>query len=85
MTTSPTPLPATRGQPRGGTVRLHVPMHCGSCSSRLERRLGELEGVREVAADHDADVVTVEHDQQVTDERLRETIHAMGFDIEEMA
>jgi heavy metal translocating P-type ATPase len=68
-----------------GAVRLHVPMHCGSCSSRIERRVGELEGVREVTADHDADVVTVDHDEQVTREQLRETIHAMGFDIEEMA
>ena len=68
-----------------GAVRLRVPMHCGSCSSRIERRVGELEGVRAVTADHDADVVTVDHDQQVTREQLRETIHAMGFDVEVVA
>ena len=68
-----------------GTVRLQVPMHCGSCSTRIERRLGELEGVGEVAADHDADVVTVTHGPQVTREQLRDTIYDMGFDVEETA
>ena len=68
-----------------GRSRLHVPMHCGSCSSRIEERLLGLDGIRHVDADHAADLVTVSHGPEVDEARLRDTLFEMGFDVEEPA
>jgi copper chaperone CopZ len=77
---------ATRAQQAGGqgarTVAIRVPMHCGNCSSRIESRLAALPGVVRVAADHEADLVTVDHTQEVFEGQLRAKLHGMGFDVE---
>ena len=63
------------------STTMHVPMHCATCSTRITRRLRSLDGVTGVDADHDRDVVTVDHDARVDVASLHETIRAMGFDV----
>jgi heavy metal translocating P-type ATPase len=69
-----------RGEPH--TVRLQVPMHCHNCAVRIESRVGALEGVRLVRADHEHDLVTVEHTAEVFEGQIRAKLHEMGFDVE---
>lgn len=63
------------------TLRLGVPMHCGNCSDRIEDRIGSLDGVRSIDADHERDVVTVEHGPEVFEGQIRARLHEMGFDV----
>ncbi|MDP8931629.1 MAG: heavy-metal-associated domain-containing protein, partial [Actinomycetota bacterium] len=60
---------------------LKVPMHCGNCSGRIEDRLGALDGIRRVRADHEADTVTVEHTPEVFEGQVRAKLHELGFDV----
>jgi cation transport ATPase len=64
-----------------GELRLQVPMHCGSCSQRIEDRIGAIDGVRDIHADHDADTVTIRHTSRVFEGQIRTTLHGMGFDV----
>ncbi|MEX0659905.1 MAG: heavy metal translocating P-type ATPase [Egibacteraceae bacterium] len=63
-------------------LALRVPMHCGSCSARIHDRLGALDGVRRVDADHETGTVTVEHTPDIFEGQIRATLHDMGFDVE---
>ena len=63
------------------TLRIGVPMHCGNCSDRIEDRIGSLDGVRSIDADHERDVVTVEHGPEVFEGQIRARLHEMGFDV----
>ncbi len=64
------------------TLRLKVPMHCSNCAERIESRIGGLDGVREVRADHERDTVTVEHSAEVFEGQIRMELQEMGFDVE---
>jgi heavy metal translocating P-type ATPase len=76
--------PAEHRTPDGvRTLRLAVPMHCQHCSQRITDRIGALDGVSRVDADHQADLVTVEHTDEVFEGQIRARLHEMGFDLEE--
>jgi Cu+-exporting ATPase len=62
-------------------LSLKVPMHCGNCAERIEDRVGALQGVHRVHADHEHDVVTVEHTAEVFEGQVRTKLHEMGFDV----
>ena len=63
------------------TVRLRVPMHCHNCAERIETRVGALDGVNRIRADHEHDLVTVEHTAVVFEGQIRAKLHDMGFDV----
>ena len=63
-------------------LRLTVPMHCGNCSQRIEDRVGALAGVQQARADHQRDVVVVEHTVEVFEGQIRAKLHEMGFDVD---
>jgi cation transport ATPase len=73
---------AAREAPAPLGTQLRVPMHCGHCASRVEDRLGTLAGVHHVSADHEADLVRVEHTTEVLEGQIRSTLHELGFDTE---
>lgn len=55
-------------------------MACESCERTVQAALTQLDGVRDVAADHKAARVRVSFDRaQVDEQRLREVIEQAGF------
>lgn len=57
-------------------------MSCGGCEQNVVDALDDLDGVEESSADHEAGIVTVEHDSGVTDEvRISEVIEDAGYDV----
>lgn len=57
-------------------------MTCGGCENAVKRSLLQTEGVEEVTASHDANLVGVTFDPaKVTPTVLREKIEALGYDV----
>lgn len=57
--------------------------HCSGCADNLGRALSAVEGVIKASADYDQARVEVRFDPvRVTDDDIRERIHAAGFDTE---
>jgi len=57
-------------------------MHCGGCASRIEHALGQLDGVRQVKADHTSQQVELAFDETALDEAtIRSRIEALGFEV----
>ncbi len=56
-------------------------MHCDNCAQRIEGRVGALAGVTHIQADHQRDLVVVEHTNEVTDGQVRAALHQLGFDV----
>lgn len=63
------------------TLQLGVPMHCGNCSRRIEDRIGSLDGVQAIDADHERDTVIIEHGPELFEDQVRAELHEMGFDV----
>ncbi|MFQ5450759.1 MAG: heavy metal translocating P-type ATPase [Nitrospinaceae bacterium] len=65
------------------TLRLPVKgMSCASCSSRIEKKVGELEGVETASVNFGAELATVEWDpQKVSPAEISETIEKLGFEV----
>jgi copper chaperone len=59
---------------------------CTGCEQRIERALGDLDGVRRVNADHHAGAVTVLVDDSRADEdAVRSRIERAGYEVKEAA
>jgi copper chaperone len=57
-------------------------MSCGHCVKAIEGSVGKLEGVSSVQVDLQANKVDVEYDtNQVSIEKIKETIDDQGYDI----
>lgn len=56
-------------------------MSCGGCEQNVEDALESLEGVSEVAADHDTESVEVEADESVPEEKIQGAIEDAGYDV----
>lgn len=55
-------------------------IHCEGCAASIQRSLGKLSGVREVAVDVAAKRIAVDFDEGATSETsLRERLAAVGF------
>ena len=63
------------------TTTLKVPgMTCGHCELSVQEALDELDGVRNVKADHDTGDVEVAYDEdKVGTEQFREAIEEVGY------
>ncbi len=57
-------------------------MHCEGCENRIKNSLKELEGVKEVQANHKTGEVTLEEENVNLDE-VKEQIEDLGFEVKE--
>ncbi|MBQ6860773.1 MAG: heavy-metal-associated domain-containing protein [Clostridia bacterium] len=58
-------------------------MMCGGCENRVKTALGEIEGVKEVIANHENGTVKVTLENEIDREILVEAIENLGFDVKE--
>ena len=57
-------------------------MNCASCSARIEKKVGELEGVDSVHVNFAAEVATIEFDpQKISASQFPKTIAKLGFKV----
>jgi len=65
------------------TLQLKVTgMTCGGCENAVKRALQQVDGVEEVSASHEANLVGVTYDAaKVTPTQLRERIEMAGYDV----
>ena len=56
-------------------------MHCGHCTSNVDKALREIPGVSDVKVELDAKTATVEASDGVTDDALRKAVDDLGFDV----
>jgi copper chaperone CopZ len=62
------------------TTKITAPdIVCGGCASAIKKALGNIEGVSNVEVDIDAKAVTVEHEQQISREKIVEALDRAGF------
>lgn len=57
-------------------------MMCGHCKSRVESELAKLEGVALVVADLELKKVSIDHDERVNEELLKNRIVEVGYEVE---
>ena len=70
-------------QPARETATFDVDLNCGGCEDRITDALDEREGVREIAADADAQRVAVTFNpHQVSADDLRDAIADLGYTVE---
>lgn len=55
---------------------------CGGCAGSIKNALGKVSGIEQVEVDVAAKVVTVEHDNEVSREKLTEVLDDAGFTAE---
>lgn len=56
-------------------------MSCNGCEQNVENALQNVEGVRKVEADHDADTVDVVIEDDASDDDLTKAVHDAGYDV----
>ena len=56
-------------------------MMCGGCENRVKNKLGEIQGVEDVMANHETGKVSVKCSSSVAKEILEEAIEDLGFEI----
>jgi copper chaperone len=56
-------------------------MSCSHCVNAVEKAVGALDGVSEVNVDLDSKKVTVDHDEKVTLESIKNAIEDQGYDV----
>ena len=55
---------------------------CGGCAGGIKNALGKFPGINKVEVDVDKKVVTVEHDAQISREKLADALDNAGFPAE---
>lgn len=58
-------------------------MVCGGCEKRVVNSLSEIEGVKEVIANHNEGIVIIKSDVEMEKDILKERIEDLGFEVEE--
>jgi copper chaperone len=56
-------------------------MSCEHCVKAITNALGEIPGIMEVAVDLEAKTVTVEHDAELSADKIKYEIEEQGYDI----
>ena len=56
-------------------------MTCGHCKGRVEKALGQLDGVTSVEVNLEAKTATIELTTDLTNELLTETVDDAGYDV----
>ncbi len=57
-------------------------MMCEGCENRIKNALGEVEGIKEVEANHNTGLVKITSTDEVKKEEMEETIEDIGFEVE---
>ena len=57
-------------------------MMCEGCENRIKNALGEVEGIKEVEANHNTGLVKITSTDEVKKEDMEETIEDIGFEVE---
>lgn len=64
-------------------IKLTVPtIVCGGCASGIKKALDKISGINKVEVDVNSKIVTVEHDAQVSREKLADVLEDAGFPAE---
>ena len=56
-------------------------MSCGHCTSRVEKALNELEGIKVISVSVEDKNAVIELKENITDKVLKEAIEDIGFDV----
>ncbi len=54
-------------------------MHCASCAANIEKNLGKLKGIKSASVNFATESVQIEHEHNLPEEKIRETIHNLGY------
>ena len=57
-------------------------MVCEGCENRVKNALSQIEGVNDVEANHETGIVKVNSSNRITEEKIKETITDIGFEVE---
>lgn len=61
-------------------TKLSVPsIVCGGCASGIKKALGKVSGIEKVEVDVATKIVTVEHNEEVSREKLADVLDDAGF------
>lgn len=64
-------------------TKLSVPsIVCGGCAGSIKNALGKVSGISKVEVDVNSKIVTVEHDEKVSREKLADVLDDAGFPAE---
>ena len=56
-------------------------MMCGGCENRVKNAIKNIEGVKDVTADHNTGKVIVISNNEVSEEIIKETLEDIGYEI----
>lgn len=64
-------------------TKLSVPdIVCGGCASAIKNAFEKVSGINKIEVDVDTKIVTVEHDAQISREKLTDVLDDAGFTAE---
>jgi copper chaperone len=55
---------------------------CGGCAGSIKNALGKIEGIKQIEVDVDTKNVSIEHDDNVSREKLEAILDDIGFPVE---
>lgn len=58
-------------------------MVCNGCENRVQNALKTIDGIESVVADHTKGIVTIESNEEVTENVMKEKIEDIGFEVKE--
>lgn len=58
-------------------------MHCTGCENRIKNALSEIDGIKEVTADHNNGKVSIKVNSKVDIDEIKERIDDLGFNVKE--
>ena len=58
-------------------------MVCGGCEKRVQNALETIEGIKEVTADHKKGIVNVIASQEIDENKIKEKIEDIGFEVKD--
>ena len=56
-------------------------MVCNGCENRIKNALENMEGIEKVVADHTSGIVTVTANNDVLEDKMKEKIEDIGFEV----
>lgn len=56
-------------------------MMCGGCENRVKNAIKNIEGVKNVTADHNTGKVIVISDNEVSEENIKEALEDIGYEV----
>lgn len=59
-------------------------MHCEGCEKRIENKLEDIKGIKEVEADYKKGIVTVKTKSKIDDKTLKDAIEDLGFKVDDI-